>query len=453
VSDLRVPHPIEVLHGHGVALACGVDGDLHADELHGLFAADTRVLSTLRTTIGGQKWQLLSRLRIGHDAARWRFQSPRLGGPRESIPEGCLFLDLERRVAGALHDDLTITSFAPDPVRTTLALQVDADFADVFEVRQQGHMPPRLAVSRIPTPTGLALGFERGDVQRGLRVTISGPADPLHVVGSLLLFDLALDRGEEWRLCLHAEPEVDRAVMRFVGDPHEPESPARPEQPRIRVRAAPVLEQPFDAGLADLDALALPNGDAPSYLAAGAPWFYTLFGRDSLLPAIIAGAAGSWSARGALAALAPLQAADREDWRDAEPGKLPHEVRRGELARFDLIPHARYYGAHDVPSLFCLALWNAWRWTADRELLEAHIGTAQAALRWCDRLGDRDGDGLQEYGTRSRKGYYNQSWKDAGDAIVDLDGEIAELPLATLELQGYLYAARTRDGGAPRGTR
>jgi glycogen debranching enzyme len=157
---------------------------------------------------------------------------------------------------------------------------------------------------------------------------------------------------------------------------------------------------------------------------------------------LMAGLAGDWPARGALAALGALQASERDDWRDAEPGKLPHECRRGELAQLDLIPHACYYGTHDAPSLYCLTLWSAWRWTGDRELLDAHLPTARAALRWCEELGDRDADGLQEYATRSRKGYYNQSWKDAGDAIVREDGSLADVPLATVELQGYLYAAR-----------
>jgi glycogen debranching enzyme len=177
-------------------------------------------------------------------------------------------------------------------------------------------------------------------------------------------------------------------------------------------------------------------------VGAGAPWFYTLFGRDQLVAGLMAGLAGTWPVVGALASLAPLQATTRDDWRDAEPGKLPHELRRGELAYRGLIPHTPYYGTHDAPALFCLTLWHAWRWTGDRALLDAYLPTARAALRWCDELGDRDGDGLQEYATRSPRGYYNQGWKDSGDAIVDEDGNIAALPLATVELQGYLYAAK-----------
>jgi glycogen debranching enzyme len=208
------------------------------------------------------------------------------------------------------------------------------------------------------------------------------------------------------------------------------------------IRADPILARPFERGHSDLRAFAVSPGTSPPYVVAGVPWFQTLFGRDSLVAALMAGLVGAWPAEGALAALGPLQATERDDWRDAEPGKLPHELRRGELAARGEIPHTPYYGTHDAPALYGLALWHAWRWTGDPNLLAAHLPTARAALHWCDTLGDRDGDGLLEYATRSRRGYRNQSWKDAYDAIVDAAGRQAEPPLATVEMQGYLFAAR-----------
>ena len=203
-----------------------------------------------------------------------------------------------------------------------------------------------------------------------------------------------------------------------------------------------ILRGPFARGRADLHSLAVAEPDRPPYPAAGVPWFLTLFGRDTLVTTLMAGLDGPWLAEGTLAALGARQATERNDWLDAEPGKFPHEIRRGELATRGEIPHAAYYGTHDSPALYCLALWQAWRWTGRRALLDAHLPTARAALAWCETLGDRDGDGLQEYATRSNRGYYNQGWKDSGDAIVHADGRIAETPLATVELQGYLFAAR-----------
>ena len=201
-------------------------------------------------------------------------------------------------------------------------------------------------------------------------------------------------------------------------------NPTRFPRPRPRVRSEPVFQLPFERGSADLHALAVTSGGT-SYVSAGVPWFLCLFGRDTLVSALMSGVLGDWPARGALAALESLQSTVRDDWRDAEPGKLPHELRRGELAFRKEIPHAPYYGTHDAPALYCLTLWNAWRWTGDESLLDAHLETAERALSWCDQLGDRDGDGLQEYATRSRLGYYNQSWKDAADAILDPTGGLA----------------------------
>jgi glycogen debranching enzyme len=255
------------------------------------------------------------------------------------------------------------------------------------------------------------------------------------------VFDLLLRPGEEQSFCLEARPEIAGRVVGYAGDPHTEESEAEGGA-ALELRAPSLLRDPFVRGCADLEALAVPQDGGAAYVAAGVPWFYTLFGRDSLLPPLMAGLTGVSAARGALTALGALQARERDDWRDAEPGKLPHELRRGELAHLGLIPHTPYYGTHDAPALYCLALWHAWRWTGDRTLLDAHLETARSALRWCDERGDRDGDGLQEYETRSRNGYYNQSWKDSGDAVVHENGDLAEAPLATVELQGYLYAAR-----------
>jgi glycogen debranching enzyme len=438
---VRAPHPIEVLYGGGVALACGLDGAIHADELHGLFAADTRVLSTYRISIGGQRWQLLGRQRFGHAAAEWTFQSPAISDPGEELPEGCLFLRLRRRIAGALHDDITVRSYARALVHTTLVVQLDADFADIFEVKERA-VSPRLSVQRIPDRSALRLVYDRGGFRRGLHVTLTGPDSDPEFVGSQIVFNLLLRQGQEQSFCLEAKPEIAGKILRFAGDPHIEAGSGAQGMTAIDLRAPSLLRDPFKRGCADLEALAVPQDHAPAYLAAGVPWFYALFGRDSLLPPLMAGLTGGSSAEGALTALGALQARERDDWRDAEPGKLPHELRRGELAHLDLIPHTPYFGSHDAPALYCMALWHAWRWTGQRALLVRHLETARAALRWCDEFGDRDGDGLQEYATRSRSGYYNQSWKDSGDAIVHENGELAAAPLATIELQGYLYAAR-----------
>src|SRR5689334_19681116 len=125
------------------------------------------------------------------------------------------------------------------------------------------------------------------------------------------------------------------------------------------------------------------------------------------------GLLGPSQAQGTLEALAATQAHAVLPYQDAEPGKLVHELRRGELAHFHEIPHSPYFGTHDAPALFVLALWHAWRWSGDQTLLTRFLPAADAALRWCEERGDCDGDGLLEYQTHSKKGYRNQGWKDA----------------------------------------
>jgi len=438
---VQIPHPSVVLHSGDIALACGLSGEVRVDEMHGLFADDTRVLSTYRIMIGGQEWQLLGRNREGHGSATFTFQNPQMRGARGELPAGSLYLTLRRRLAGAMHDDLTIRGYADHTIEARLTLQLDADFADVFQVKDR-RLPPRLDVVRQTNREHLTLRYERAGFRRALDIQLvtSEPSRPPMFVGSELIFDLLLEPNEEWTCCVHAEVVTDGVTQPFVGDPHDPEPEAIPDTAPT-VACDQLLQLAFERGHSDLYALAVPYEDT-SFVSAGVPWFMCLFGRDTLVSALMAGIIGDWPARGALAALAPLQATERDDWRDAEPGKIPHELRQGELAFRHVIPHTPYYGTHDAPALFCLTLWNAWRWTGDDELLDAHYETAQRALRWCDEHGDRDGDGLQEYQTRSDRGYYNQSWKDAIDAIIYPSGESAKLPIATVELQGYLYAAR-----------
>src|SRR6185312_13700067 len=149
-------------------------------------------------------------------------------------------------------------------------------------------------------------------------------------------------------------------------------------------------------------------------------------------------------ARGTLDVLGSWQATERDDYRDAEPGKIMHELLLAELAHFKLVPHTPYYDTADATMLYLIVLHTAWRSCGDRSLLERHLQTAEKCLEWIDKYGDRDGDGFQEYATRSSAGYENQGWKDAGDAVVNADGSLVKGPKALCELQGYVYDAWLR---------
>lgn len=178
--------------------------------------------------------------------------------------------------------------------------------------------------------------------------------------------------------------------------------------------------------------------------AAGLPWFVALFGRDSLIASLQTSLVYSDFARGTLDVLGAWQAPERCDYRDAEPGKIMHELRLGELAKLKLIPHTPYYGTADATPLYLITLHTARCWTGERELLKCHLPTAERCLEWIDRYGDRDGDGFQEYATRSSAGLENQGWKDSGDALVYPDGTLVTGPKALCELQGYVSDAWLR---------
>jgi glycogen debranching enzyme len=435
-----VPHPLDILYGAGVGLVCGMDGEIHAEALHGLFAGDTRVLSTYRFVIAGHAWQMLARSRPGPSTAQWDMQNPSVRATGIDLEEGTVHFRLRRSVHGALHDDLSITSFAERTITVRFSLQIDADFQDIFQVKDR-ELPPRLAVQRVARSNQMSFVYERRGFQRGLHVSFDPGVPAPTFVGAQVVFDLVLSPRRPWTCCVEAVPEIDKRRLEFHGDPHGSDRPSERSR-AVTITSTPLLDAAFERGSVDLDRLGMRDASGTRFIAAGAPWFLTLFGRDTLVTSLMARLLGRWHVEGALDALGATQARERNADRDEEPGKIVHELRHGELAHFHKIPHTPYYGTSDAPSLFVLALWSAYRWSGDRELLQKHLPTAEAALRWCEERGDEDGDGLLEYRTKSKRGYRNQGWKDAEDAIVHEDGTLAELPIATVELQGYWYAAR-----------
>ena len=185
-------------------------------------------------------------------------------------------------------------------------------------------------------------------------------------------------------------------------------------------------------------------GPGERYVAAGVPWFTTLFGRDAMIVSLQSLAFRPQIAIETLGVLAARQATAVDDWRDAEPGKILHELRTGEMARAGELPFTPYYGSVDATPLWLILFGETFDWTGDRGLLDRYWPNALAALRWIDEWGDRDGDGFVEYERRSPRGLINQGWKDSADAIRDRDGRIAQAPIALAEVQGYVYDAKRR---------
>ena len=265
-------------------------------------------------------------------------------------------------------------------------------------------------------------------------------------------YRLRLAPGERWHLgvavqwLLKDTPELDAAAFEagLRDDRRDRDASIAAwwrSAPQLRAPAEVALEHTWAQSLADLAALRLRWPGSGMVPAAGLPWFMTLFGRDTLITSFQELIVGPEAAAGALRALANAQADADDPERDAEPGKIVHELRRGKTA---LIWTDRYYGTVDATPLFLVLLSELWRWTADDGIVVELESAARRALDWIDSSGDRDGDGFVEYLRRASHGIDNQNWKDSYNSMVFHDGSLAHAPIAPVEVQGYVYDAKLR---------
>uniref|UniRef100_UPI00370462F7 amylo-alpha-1,6-glucosidase n=1 Tax=Cohnella sp. TaxID=1883426 RepID=UPI00370462F7 len=204
-----------------------------------------------------------------------------------------------------------------------------------------------------------------------------------------------------------------------------------------------VLNRLFDRGVQDLRVLLTDFGSG-LFPVAGLPWYAVPFGRDSLIAALQMLPLNPDIARGTLEIMADYQGTEVNPWKDEQPGKIMHELRNGELARSGQVPFAPYYGSIDSTPLFILLAAEYAHWTGDTSVIERLMPNIERALEWIDSYGDRDKDGWVEYYQESSKGIANQGWKDSADSVVHADGEFAKAPIALIEVQGYVYQAKTK---------
>jgi glycogen debranching enzyme len=425
---------------------------LHTGE--GLYMEDMRHLSELRLTIGGMTPVMLS------SSADWAYAAVVDATNPDLRSDGALVaaqqtINLQRYmlIRDRLYLRLSLRNFGADTVTTPLRLRLGADFADMFEVRGTGDRAARghaLAPKR--TRSGLTLAYVGEDGRFRETVVRSTPAGALTVDqrGATLEWDLALAPHEEQQVLVTIEPRAgDRPARASLET-----ATRRTRQDHRSWRAScatistdnQLYDRVLEASLRDLHALVTPvpgRQDARAF-AAGIPWFVALFGRDSLLTCYESLIANCEVARQTLFLLASFQAGADDPWRDAEPGKILHELRAGELASAGLIPHTPYYGTVDATPLFVMLAAAYYRWTNDVDTMAALRPALDRALAWIDVHGDRDGDGFVEYQRRSPGGLVNQGWKDSGDCIVHADGSLADGPIALVEVQGYVYMAKSR---------
>ena len=452
-----------------VASAIGDVAPAGARDL-GLFQGDTRHLSCWALSVKGGPPLALS-AQVSEDYVAQidlTVTSLHAGDLLGHEPVNYVHLRRDMLVDDVLVDRLALTNFLGKPVDFWVALAWAADFADVFEIRGAHRAARGTYLAPVVEDGRAVLRYDGRDGRRyATEVRLSGVGD-----GSARVAELT---GRGARVELHLAPaqrvELGFAVAAGIergargrGRGRDEERPlpsgdGRPFDARAReTRAAydawashatrfESSNENFDLALAqavaDLKALTVHHFGEP-VVSAGIPWYTCPFGRDALLTGFEALLATPDVARDALRFLARLQAREDDPSRDAEPGKIPHEMRFGEMAAAGEIPHTPYYGSVDATPLFLVLLSEYERWTADVETVDALWPAAEAALRWLERFADLDGDGLVEYERRAARGLRNQGWKDSTDGVPFADGRLAEPPIALVEVQGYAVDARRR---------
>ncbi|MEV6337928.1 glycogen debranching N-terminal domain-containing protein [Nocardia vinacea] len=415
-------------------------GDVEPGHPHGLFFRDARVISRWELLVDGQPAESLSVLSPEAFAARFVLRRPPQAGQADST----LLLVRERLIADGMHEILTLENMGREATAVTLELHVDADFVDLFAVKEG-----RVAHGRaeVTVAEGELVLHDRTDRMRGL--TVSATVEPAVLPGTLLWRVVVLP-GERWQTEIVAQPTVGNQRVQAPLAPGEHHGLSAPSRKMAAWRhtatkiisADPMLTQVLRRSESDLGALQIhdESGEGRPFVAAGAPWFMTLFGRDSLLTAWMALPLEVDLALGTLQQLAESQGQCIDPLTEEEPGRIMHEMRRGP-ASGHVLGGSTYYGTADATPLFIMLLAECHRWGADSEVIRELLPAADAAVRWITEYGDRDGDGFVEYRRATDRGLINQGWKDSFDGINDAAGHLAEAPIALCEVQGYAYAA------------
>ncbi|MFO7305905.1 MAG: amylo-alpha-1,6-glucosidase [Gammaproteobacteria bacterium] len=424
-------------------------GDLSArpGSPEGLYHEDMRFLSGLRLRIAGKMPLLLSSTVQSNNAVLdVDLTNPDIfAGDRLVLPKDTIHISRMKFLwKAACYDVISVRNFGNQVERVTVALDFDADFADLFEIR--GFV--RHARGRIDTHVSEqdTVRFDYHSLDGVARSTvICFEPRPTRLTERTAEFELQLAPRQRRTILVTVHCRVnDRPIERRLI------VAARASRRTLReaARRAAAIEtsntlanEVICRSMADISMLVTSTEHGP-YPYAGVPWFSTAFGRDGLLTALELLWVDPSLARGVLRFLAAHQATSEDPERDAEPGKILHEARKGELARLGVVPFDRYYGSIDSTPLFVVLAGLYWQYTGDRTTLETIWPNVKAALAWIDQYGDYDGDGFVEYRRRSEGGLVNQGWKDSGDAVFHEDGTLAEGPIALCEVQGYVYLAR-----------
>jgi glycogen debranching enzyme len=468
---------VHILKHENTFMLSSAHGDIRPDDRGlGMYHSDTRVLSRYDLLVNsihpavlraGPAASFRSTIQLTNPDVFADSSTPSadsagaLDGSEIVLRRHSLGIVRDRVISGGLREKITVTNYTTSEQPASLTLSLDADFADIFELRgalrrERGRRLPNVVSEDRVTFVyeGLDSTTRETHVAFSPHVTVvaggdDGEAQPVSVELSSLLAPgaSATLTVEVWfdahQTAAGEAVDADEAAPRIDADQAIATHRAWRQSSSALETSDFMVARALDRASADLRLLLnIDEESGDRYVAAGVPWFSCLFGRDSIITAYQMLSVRPQIARNTLSLLARLQATEVDDWRDAQPGKILHELRTGEMARNHEIPHTPYYGTVDATPLWLMLLDEYERWTADDELVDKLWPNALAALNWIERYGDIDGDGFVEYSRRSELGIANQGWKDSRDSIRFRDGSLAQGAIALVEVQGYVYAAR-----------
>jgi glycogen debranching enzyme len=414
----------------------------------GIFHEGTRFLSLSDLRIEGKRPLFLSsNANRGSAVLGIDLSNPDLlGRDGAPIPRGTIHIARSKFLwQGTCHEELQVSNFGLHAIDFYLTLTLDADFADIFEVR--GTRRARHGKRLDPAAVDEAIVFTYTGLDGVTRTTrIASRPAPEFLSNGIAQFRIHLNARATERVFITVECELGHPAAE------------RPRYEIARQALSHEIEQ-LSSGTAEIETskgsfntslercrndvfMMLTRTPHGLYPYAGVPWFSTPFGRDGIITSLQTLWINPSISRGVLAFLAATQATVADDVSDSDPGKILHEMRGGEMAALNEIPFRRYYGSVDSTPLFLILAGAYYNCTGDLEFIESIWGNIEGAMNWIDKYGDVDGDGFVEYAQRSEKGLAQQGWKDSFDSISHADGHLAASPIALCEVQGYVYAAK-----------
>jgi len=434
---------------------CETSGDLRPGSAQGLFVRDTRLISRLELSINGHAPQALAPQSREPFACTFLSRMP----PMPGLADSTMLVARRRVLNDGMHEEITLRNMSAEPLPVSLRLGIGGDFADVFEVKEgRAHDDSAGAEGMTVDIDGDSIKLNRqvGSALRGARITGARHNDAeLEVSASQLTWHAVVPAHGAWSTSLRITPSLngrDLTEFRRARGQYDGAGPGEgPEQRLADWRRQTPLVLASDARLAavfaasteDLGSLRIfdPEHADRAVIAAGAPWFMTIFGRDSLITSWMVLPLDPSLALGTMRTLAGLQGTKVTPATEEEPGKILHEMRFGMQASLWLGGSSVYYGTVDATPLFVMLLGELRRWGLERRVVDELLPHADRALDWIVNYGDKDGDGFVEYGRSTELGLANQGWKDSFDGITFADGTMADPPIALAEVQGYVYAA------------